>query len=394
MLREGLRMPLMAALRETAATGKAAHEEGLRIDLEGHDHLVNVTVQPLDPWVSIQGLYLVTFEESRPAPPEGEGPPPDGGTGPGDREAKLERELQATREYLQTTVEELQSSNEESRSTNEELQSANEELQTAQEEALSVNEELSTLNNQLETKVNELQAINNDMSNLVTSIGILFLDRRFRVRRFNKAATRVANLLAGDVGRPIEHISSNVEDTDWVALARGVFERLTPYQQEVQTRDGQWYSMRIQPYRTANDAIDGVVLTFTDITQQKTVEQALRRAREFAAEVVDTVRQPLVVLDADLRVQEANRAFYETFRLDAGRVEGRLLYDLADRQWDIPRLRELLEEIIPQNAIFEGFEVEHDFRELGLRKMVLNARRLDAGDGRPDLILLAIEEGE
>lgn len=395
MLRKGLRMPLMAAIRRAAAMGETTHEEGLRFELEGQSEQVDIGVQPLDPFVSIKGLFLITFQEPRPAPPS-EAPPPGGEAAPSEREAKLERELQATREYLQATIEELQSSNEEIQSTNEELQSANEELQTAQEEALSVNEELSTLNSQLETKVGELQAVNDDMNNLLASIdvGLIFLDRQFRIRRFNESATQIANLMAGDVGRPAEHISSNLRDTDWVARARDVFEHLVPRQEEVQTRDGQWFWMRIQPYRTAEDAIGGVVLTFTEITQQKEVEQALRQAREFAAEVVDTVRQPLVVLDGDLRVQEANRAFYQTFRVEPEETEGCLLYDLADRQWNIPRLRELLEEIIPENTVVEGFEVEHNFRELGRRRMVLNGRRLVGSDGRPDLVLLAIEESD
>jgi two-component system CheB/CheR fusion protein len=371
-------------------------EDGLRFDLEGQNEQVNVSIQPLDPLVSIKGLFLVTFWEPRPALPPEEGPPSEAEHGPSEREAKLERELQATREYLQATIEELQSSNEEIQSTNEELQSANEELQTAQEEALSVNEELSTLNTQLETKVGELQSANDDMKNLLASIdvGIIFLDRQFRIRRFNESAKKVANLLAGDVGRPIEHIASNLGNTDWLAKARNVFEHLVPFQEEVQTREGQWFWMRIQPYRTAEDAIGGVVLTFTEITQQKEVEQALRQAREFAAEVVDTVRQPLVVLDGALRVQEANRAFYERFHLDAATTEGHLLYDLGDRQWDIPRLRNLLEEVIPNNTVVDGFEVEHDFREVGRLHMVLHARRLIGSDGRPDLILLAIEERE
>jgi two-component system CheB/CheR fusion protein len=394
MLREGLRMPLMAAIRRAAASTEMVREEALRFELERQAEWVSVNVQPLDPLLSIKGLLLVTFQVPRPALPPA--PPPEAGAGPSEREANLERELQAAREYLQATVEELQSSNEEIQSTNEELQSANEELQTAQEEALSVNEELSTLNSQLETKVRELQAVNDDMSNLLASIdvGIIFLDRQFRIRRYNESATRIVNLLASDVGRPIEHIASNLRDADWLAMARDVFERLVPCQEEVQTQDGQWFWMRIQPYRTAEDAIGGIVLTFTDITRQKEVEQALRQAREFAAEVVNTVHQPLVVLDANLRVQEANRAFYDTFHLDAGTTKGSLLYDLGDRQWDISRLRELLEEIIPENAVIEGFEVEHEFEDLGWRRMVLNARRLVGSDGRPDLILLAIEESE
>ncbi|HSJ52871.1 MAG TPA: PAS domain-containing protein, partial [Anaerolineae bacterium] len=310
------------------------------------------------------------------------------------REAELERQLQAAREYLQSTVEELQSANEEARSTNEELQSANEELLTAQEEAQSVNEELATLNTQLNTKLDDLHVVNNDLTNLLAGVdvGILFLDRQFRVRRFNQAVTRVINLMAGDTGRPVAHIASRLREADWLAAARRVFDSLLPHQEEVEGDDGQWYSMHIQAYRTSEDAIEGVVVTFGDITVQKQVEQALRRSQALAEEVVETVRQPLVVLDGALRVRQANRAFYRTFAVKPEETVGRLLYDLGNRQWDIPRLRELLDTVIPQDSTLEGYAVDHEFEGIGRRRMVLNARQLDAPDGQPDLILLSIHE--
>ncbi|HSJ53198.1 MAG TPA: CheR family methyltransferase, partial [Anaerolineae bacterium] len=398
LMRDGLRVPLSTAIHRAASEGRAVSVPGIRFELEGHVEDADVSVTPLDQPAILKGLFLVVLEERRPLPAPAVTPQLEvaGPEGSRQREAELEKELHAAREYLQSTVEELQSANEEARSTNEELQSANEELRTAQEEAQSVNEELATLNVELRTKLDELQVANDDMKNLLggVNVGILFLDRHFRVRRFNRAVTRVINLMPGDVGRPVAHISSRLRETDWLPAAHLVFESLRPHQEEVESDDEQWYSMHIQPYRTAEDAIDGVVVTFGDITAQKKVEQALRYAQALAQQVVETVRQPLIVLDGDLRVDQANPAFYQTFDIKPEETEGRLLYDLGNRQWDIPRLRELLETIIPEDSVLAGFTVDHEFEGVGCRHLVLNARRLDARDGRPDLILLAIEEGQ
>jgi two-component system, chemotaxis family, CheB/CheR fusion protein len=387
LMREGLRMPLITAIRRAASEGGPVHLEGVRFELEGRTESTDVSVLPLDQAIAMKGLFLVILKDPRPVPaPAALSPAAVAEAGSRQREAELERELQAAREYLQSTIEELQSANEEARSTNEELQSANEELQTSQEEAQSVNEELTTLNSQLQSKLDELQMANDDMKNLLAAVdvGILFLDRQFRVRRFNRAATRIVNLMPGDVGRPIAHISSKLRETDWLSAARRVFETLVPHQEEVEGDEGKWYAMHIQVYRTTEDAIDGVVVTFGDITVQK----------QLAEEVVEIVRQPLLVLDADLSVRKANRAFYQKFKVNPKETVGRLLYDLGNRQWDIPRLRELLETIIPQDSTLEGYAVEHEFEGIGRRRMVLHARRINATEGRPDLILLAFEEGE
>jgi PAS domain-containing protein len=313
------------------------------------------------------------------------------------RVAELEQELGATKEYLQATIEELQSSNEEIKSTNEELQSANEELETSQEEAQSINEELVTLNTELQNKVDELAWVNSDINNVLASIdvGIIFLDRRMYIRRFNQAATQVINLIETDVGRPIGDIVSKLAYNDWVQEARTVFETLLPKEIEVQTKAEQWFLMRIRPYRTPENAIEGVVLTFTNVTRQKEAVQAIRAEHDFVNNIislVDTVRQPLLLLDADLRVKSVNNAFYQTFKVKPEETGGQLIYELGNRQWDIPRLRLLLEEIIPQNNIFEDFEVEHEFLTIGRKKMRLNARQIKAVNGQPALILLALED--
>ena len=171
-----------------------------------------------------------------------------------------------------------------------------------------------------------------------------------------------------------------------------VIETLNAQEIEVQAEDGCWYSMRIRPYRTTDDKIDGAVMAVVDITERKRAEEALRDAEAYAQSIVATVRQPLVVLDGELRVVSANQAFYGTFHVKPRDTENRSLYDLGNRQWDIPKLRTLLEKIIPEKAEFHDFQVEHDFPEIGHKQLLVNARRIDQEGDRAQLILLAIEE--
>ena len=315
------------------------------------------------------------------------------------RIADLERELRIKGEYLQTTTEELETSNEELKSeheelqsSNEELQSTNEELETSKEELQSVNEELVTLNTELQNRIDELSRANNDMNNLLagTGVGTIFLDPELYIRRFTPAATQIVNLIQTDVGRPVSDIASRIVGYDrLVEDVRGVLDTLIPREAEVQTRERQWYLMRILPYRTVENVIEGAVLTFFEITRQKELAQ---EAREFAENVVDTVREPLLVLDADLKVVSASRSFYKFFDVVPELTIGQLLYDLGNKQWNIPALRTLLEEILPRETSLQGFEVTHEFQAIGRHTMLLNARELVQRAGRDRLILLAIED--
>jgi two-component system, chemotaxis family, CheB/CheR fusion protein len=160
----------------------------------------------------------------------------------------------------------------------------------------------------------------------------------------------------------------------------------------VPTRDGRWFSLHLQPYRTSDRMIAGVVVTLTDVTRLKELEIAARKAQEFAESILTAMREPLLVLSADLRVVRANRAFYEVFRVSPKVTEGVPVFQLGNNQWDIPELRRLLEEIIPENAEIRDYEVRHAFPSIGERTMLLNARRLDREEGRPDLILLAFAD--
>ena len=188
------------------------------------------------------------------------------------------REAQGIREQMQTSQEELRSTNEEQQSTNEELQSTNEELTTSKEELQSLNEELQTVNAELQVKVNELSRSNNDMKNLLnsTDIATLFLDNKLNVRRFTTQATKIIKLIPGDIGRPITDLASDLLYPELSEDAREVLRKLGFAEKAVNARDGRWFTVRIMPYRTLDDRIDGVVITFADITTAKHLEAQLR----------------------------------------------------------------------------------------------------------------------
>jgi two-component system CheB/CheR fusion protein len=284
-------------------------------------------------------------------------------------------------------MEELQSTNEELQASNEELQSANEELETSKEEIQSVNEELITVNSELQNKLDELAHANNDLNNLLsgTDIATVFLNGDLEVKRFTPTVTKIINLIQPDIGRPIEQVTTKLLDVNIVEEVNGVLKTLVFKEKEVRTRKGIWYSMRVLPYRTTDNIIDGVVITFSDIT-------ALKNAREYAESIVDTVREPLLVLDKDLKIITANNSFYKTFKVSIKETKNQLIYNLGNRQWNIPDLRKLLDDIIPMNREFNGYLVEHKFPKIGHKKMILNARRIYESDEKSERILLAIED--
>jgi two-component system, chemotaxis family, CheB/CheR fusion protein len=324
MAREGLRRELTTALRKAVAVKEPVRHPGLRVKTNGDFTAVNLTVRP----VSISAdaaaaakLFLVILEDAPAADPEGTekaaATPEAAGEGATDADARIEtlkRELRAKEEYLQTTNEELEtsneelkSSNEEMQSVNEELQSANEELETSKEELQSVNEELATVNAELQTKVVDLSRANNDMNNLLagTGIGTIFVDHRLRIQRFTPAVTQVINLILTDVGRPVGHIVSKLAGYDrLVADVEAVLENLTPKEVEVQTQAGAWYLLRIWPYRTLENVIEGAVITFTEATEIKKAQAALREAEDLRrlAVVVRDAHDAITVQDCGGRI--------------------------------------------------------------------------------------------
>jgi two-component system, chemotaxis family, CheB/CheR fusion protein len=309
----------------------------------------------------------------------------------------LERELRYTQESLQSTIDNLQVSNEELRASNEELQSANEELQstneeleTSKEEMQSLNEELMTVNTELQIKMDELARATDDMQNVLTSanVGTVFLDDRFHVMRFTENARALFNFVATDIGRPLSDLASNLRFENLLQECRDVLKTLVKKEMEITTLDGKHYLMRILPYRTAENAISGVVISSIDIELFKRVEAS----RDFFESIVQTFREPLMVLDGELKVISANKAFFETFRTTPEGTIDKQIYELEGRQWDVPALRKLLEEILPLNASMFDYRVDHDFPQIGRRSFLLNARRLELIPGDPGMILLSFND--
>ncbi|HSM92278.1 MAG TPA: chemotaxis protein CheB [Anaeromyxobacteraceae bacterium] len=400
MAREALQPELRAAIQRVVARGKPVHRPGIAVGRPGATETIDLSVRPLASPRGAGKLLLITFQEARPAPPGkargGRGAQRGAHAADARRIQELTRALAHTRESLQATIEEqqtsheeLQSSNEELQSTNEEVQASNEELETAKEELQSVNEELTTVNAELQAKVEQLTGMQDDMRNLLdaTRIGTVFLDERLRIKRFTREASRLYRLAPSDVGRPLADIKSNLVEHDLIAEAQAVLETLASVEREVRSPDG-WYLARLLPYRTMDDAIRGVVMTFTDITTRVEAEAIARAERELAARVVETVADPLLVLDGSLRVVSANRAFHQAFGTTPQETAARRIYELSGGRWDIPALRELLERVLPRDQAFERFELGAVASDATPAGMYLDGRRIAGGDGRVELLLL------
>ena len=314
---------------------------------------------------------------------------------------KLEKELIDTKSHLHgiieekdTLNEELKAANEEIQSSNEELQSTNEELETSKEELQSTNEELLTVNEELQNKNAQLTQLNSDLANVLTSVNIPLIIVRsdLRIMRFTPMSRKVMNLIPTDIGRPIGDIKLNIDIGNLEGMILDVIEDMAPKELEVKDKENRWYSVRIRPYRTIDNKIDGVVIALIDIDIIKRSREEVRGALDYAEAIIETMREPLVVLDKDLRVLSVNKSFYSTFKVGVSEVKDKLLYELGGGQWDNPKLRKLLIEILRKKSYFNDFEVSFDFPDIGKRTMILNARQIKLHGKDSSLILLAIEE--
>ncbi len=406
MTREGLMLPLRAAIQKAKKDDTIVKKEGVRIKYGAEFHQINLEVIPTKGLPANERCFLVLFEQT-PTPNLGqEAKPPEAKAGRANREtdrqsARLQEELAATREYIQSldeqheaANEELQSANEEIQSSNEELQSINEELETAKEELESSNEELATVNDELRNRNLELTALNDDLNNLLGSVNIpiLMLGSDLRIRRFTPQAEKVLTLISTDLGRSIGDIKLKINIPDLDALIVEAISTVSAQEREIQDTQGHWYAMRVRPYKTLNNKIDGAVIVLIDIDALKRDEVEIKESRDYAEAIIGTTPIPLVVMNADLRIRTANDAFYNTFKVSPRESESRLIYDLGNGQWNIPRLRELLNDILPGNTFFNDFEVTHDFEVIGRRTMLLNARVLNGPNGEPLRILLGIQD--
>ncbi|HLO26224.1 MAG TPA: CheR family methyltransferase, partial [Geobacteraceae bacterium] len=278
MAREGLRFDLGSAFQKALRQKGAITAKGLKIGESDGTQTVDITVQAIEEPEALRGMVMIVFTDvATPLEKKGPGRSRTALSGTA-RVLELEQELRQLREGLLTTREEMQSSQEELKSTNEELQSTNEELTTSREEMQSLNEELQTVNAEQQSKMDELSWMNNDMRNLLNSTEIVtvFLDRDLHIRRFTTGANKLFKLIPGDVGRPLSDIASDLHYPGMGDEAREVLRALAFSEKQVAATDGRWFSVRIMPYRTMEDVIDGVVITFADITAAKTLEAELR----------------------------------------------------------------------------------------------------------------------
>jgi len=286
MAREGLSSELPGAIRKAKQNYEPVNLHNIKIGINGGTQIVDVTLQLIEKPEAIRGNIMIVFKDVDVIPSKATGKIKKGKDIKSNREQKLElelqranEELQSTREEMQTTQEELKSTNEEMQSTNEELQSTNEELTTSKEEMQSLNEELQTVNIELQSKITDYIVANNDMKNLLnsTDIATLFLDKELNIRRFTDQLTKLFKLRPTDIGRPFTDMVTNLEYPGMTEDAREVLQTLVYKETSISTNDDKWFTVRIMPYRTFDDHIDGLVITFIDITESKKLEAELNK---------------------------------------------------------------------------------------------------------------------
>ena len=397
MAREGLRNKLRVMIQQASREHVHVITTGARASYGGGSVPVRITVHP----VQSEGeeLLLVSFFDEPIHEPRADGPVEPMGDVP--RIAELERELDTTRKELESAIHHLEIANEEEKainqeamSANEEFQSTNEELMTSREELQSLNEELTALNGQLQETLERQRSTSNDLQNILDSSGVatLFLDSALNIRFFTPAAKSLFRVIATDIGRPLADLTPLAADRDLLTDARSVLTSSAAVAREVETEGGGWYVRRILPYRTQDNRVDGVVITFADISEIKAAEREIQAARAYSDSIIDTIRQPLVVLDEELRVVSANRSFYRTFGRAPEETVGRLLALAGEGHSEIPGLPGFLERGRIGPAQVEDYEIEIELPLLGRRLLMLKAREIRDGSRGGRKILLAIDD--
>lgn len=305
----------------------------------------------------------------------------------------LKEQMRSVLEEQETTNEEFQSANEEILSSNEELQSFNEEIQTTKEELQSTNEELITVNEELQTRNAELGITNSDLLNVLDSVRVpvIIVNRQLLIRRVTPITKKSFRIILSDVGRSIADIKLPIKFPDLKKMILAVIDTMQPKSEEVIDEEGNWYTLWVRPYLTLDHQIDGAIITLIDINEIKLAQIAKERTFGYIKEIIDTMREPLVILDKKFRVKTANNAFYTTFETNPKNTEGVSFYDLGNKEWDTPVIRELLEKVLPQIKVLQDFEVEFSFPKMGSMTLCVNAHRLAEEDLDEASILLVME---
>lgn len=395
MARDGLRAKLLSAIRG-ASTGHAPITvSGAQMRRDGGSIGVAITVRPVES-NGRGALFLVSFNDD---PALMSGPvEPLGSATDASRIAQLEQELEATREDLQSSIHDLEITkeehraiNEEAMSVSEEFQSTNEELETSKEELQALNEELTALNGQLHETVEQQRATFDDLQNILnsTDVATLFLDGDLNIRFFTPSAKSLFNVIASDVGRPLADLTHRLEDDDLLPDARAVLAGQAPIRREVKADDDSWFIRGVLRYQSADSRAEGVVITFSGISERKAAEREVEAARAYLDNIIATIRQPLVVLDERLRVISASSSFYRIFAIEPEELIGRRLLEATDHL-DVPALREFLAPIKTGGTPIDDQEVEIELPGSGRRVFLMSARVLREEVPAKRKILVAI----
>ncbi|MDF2433811.1 MAG: two-component system, chemotaxis family, CheB/CheR fusion protein [Mucilaginibacter sp.] len=398
MAREELKYLVGNAIHQVFINKNPVEISNIKLKEEGKIRIVNFKATYLEE-IPLQGLALIVFEDrgllkkaSRKSPkvnlPATEG-----------MVEELEKELIYTKQQLHSTIEQMETSLEELKSTNEELQSTNEELQSTNEESLttkeemqSLNEELMTINMQYQVKGEELTQLNNDMKNLLdsTETATIFLDNSLNILRFTPQVRKLFNVIHGDIGRSITHVVSNFDYPAVENDIMDVIESLKGKELEIKTRKDEWYNLRIMPYRTLDNFINGAVLTFNKITPVKAMENKLLVLQKYAEESLELLKEPALLLDEDLVIQSANKAFLDYFKLMRYELSGQPFLELAHNKWQTNKLDVLLEKSMLQS---HSLTLQHNFPVIGIKKIFIKSHpSIDQETGRAFIILITLNE--
>lgn len=401
VLKEGIageaRNAVQRAIRENVPTSSTA----MLIDEEKGEQNIQIDVLPITSAVTRPRCFLVLFQRVS----DLNQAKPNAGSAvlnltPDEKDrliAQLRQDLTSTRFHLQSLVEErdarnqeLVSANEEIQSANEELQSTNEELETTKEELQSANEELQTVNEELQQRNNILTQTGNDLTNLLNSVNIplLMLTSDLHIRQFTPPMQRLLSVRAAHIGRSISEIRLQLSIDDIEPLFHEVLETLGTRELEVQDREGRWYLLRVRPYRTSDNKIEGLVVVLLDIDQLRSSQQHLVEAHHFASTVVESVPVPIVVLQKDLAIRTANTAFRELSQLSLKELEGRSLPELVSLLWGIDSMRERLQDLL--KAPETRLELEHESNTAQKKTLSIVGQVLVTDGAR--VLLLMIED--
>ncbi|RZK25358.1 MAG: PAS domain-containing protein [Flavobacterium sp.] len=371
MAREELRYPLSNAIHQVFSQKKNLDFAEFKIKVGRKVHVVAFSLDYVKSG-QLQGLLLITFRDNGEIKKVNKKLIPFSDSQDRTAYFDLEKELVYTKQQLHTTIEQMETSLEELKSTNEELQSTNEELQSTNEESLttkeemqSLNEELMTINLQYHTKAEELTRLNNDMKNLLdnTEIGTIFLDNQLNILRYTPQVTKLFNIIPSDVGRSITHVVSNFDYPATELAISKVIESLIGKELEVKTKKNDWYNLRIMPYRTLDNFINGAVLTFTKITPLKSLENKLAALTKYSQEVVNSLDSAAVLLDKDKKVLVVNPAFLTLFKLTENEIKEQFFMEFVMNRWKIKKLENLF------TSAEDEMYIEHDFQDIGLLRL-------------------------